>query len=95
MSYLTQKTLKKKVNFNGVALHSGNIVNISIKPAEPNFGIVFKRVDLDKNNLALSSPFIIASLLDFESKNILNQKSIVVWGILIIMFTAVYVTRTN
>ena len=51
MSYLTQKTLKKKVNFNGVALHSGNIVNISIKPAEPNFGIVFKRVDLDKNNL--------------------------------------------
>ena len=51
MSYLTQKTLKKKVNFSGVALHSGNIVNISIKPAEPNFGIVFKRVDLDKNNL--------------------------------------------
>ena len=51
MSYLTQKTLKKKVTFSGVALHSGNIVNISIKPAEPNFGIVFKRVDLDKNNL--------------------------------------------
>ena len=26
-------------------------VNVTIKPAEPNFGIVFKRVDLKKNNL--------------------------------------------
>ena len=26
-------------------------VNICIKPAEPNFGIVFKRVDLKINNL--------------------------------------------
>ncbi len=51
VSYLTQKTLKNTVNFNGVALHSGLKVNISIKPAKPNFGIVFKRTDLDKNNL--------------------------------------------
>ena len=26
-------------------------VNICVKPAEPNFGIVFKRVDLNENNL--------------------------------------------
>ena len=51
MSYLTQKTIKNKVSFNGVALHSGLNVNICIKPAEPNFGIVFKRVDLKTNNL--------------------------------------------
>ena len=51
VSYLTQKTLKNIVNFNGIALHSGKNVNISIKPAEPNFGIVFKRVDLTKDNL--------------------------------------------
>ena len=51
MSYLTQKTIKNKVTFNGVALHSGLDVNICIKPAEPNFGIVFKRVDLNENNL--------------------------------------------
>jgi len=46
VSYLTQKTIKNAVSFNGVALHSGLNVNICIKPAEPNFGIVFKRVDL-------------------------------------------------
>ena len=51
MSYLTQKTIKKNVSFSGVALHSGLNVNICIKPAEPNFGIVFKRVDLSNNNL--------------------------------------------
>ena len=51
MSYLTQKTIKSNVSFNGVALHSGLNVNVCIKPAEANFGIVFKRVDLNNNNL--------------------------------------------
>ena len=51
MSYLTQKTIKNNVNFCGIALHSGLSVNVCIKPAEPNFGIVFKRIDLKHNNL--------------------------------------------
>ena len=51
MSYLTQKTIKNNVSFNGIALHSGLDVNICIKPADPNFGIVFKRVDFNQNNL--------------------------------------------
>ena len=51
MSYLTQKTIKNNVSFSGVALHSGVDVNVCIKPAEPNFGIVFKRVDFKENNL--------------------------------------------
>ena len=51
MSYLTQKTIKNNVLFSGVALHSGLNVNVCIKPAKPNFGIVFKRVDLNYNNI--------------------------------------------
>ena len=51
VSYLTQKTISKNVFFSGTALHSGLDVNICIKPAEPNFGIVFKRVDLKTDNL--------------------------------------------
>ena len=50
MPYLSQKTLKNEVSFSGVSLHSGLIVNICIKPANPNFGIVFQRVDLKNNN---------------------------------------------
>ena len=51
VSYLTQKTIKNEVSFSGVALHSGLNVDLCIKPAEPNFGIVFKRTDLKSNNL--------------------------------------------
>ena len=51
MSYLTQKTIKNKVTFSGIALHTGLNVNVTIKPAEPDHGIVFKRVDLKNNNL--------------------------------------------
>ena len=51
MSYLTQKTIKNTVSFSGIALHSGKNVNIKIKPAEVDSGIVFKRVDLKSKNL--------------------------------------------
>ena len=55
MSYLTQKTLKNFIKFSGIALHSGLNVNLYIKPAEPNHGIVFKRVDLKLNNIIYPS----------------------------------------
>ena len=51
MSYLTQKTVKHSISFSGIALHSGHSVNVCIKPAKPDFGIVFKRVDLKSNNI--------------------------------------------
>ena len=51
MSNLNQKTLKNKINFCGVGLHSGKLVKVCIKPSEPDTGIVFKRVDLKNNNL--------------------------------------------
>jgi len=51
VSYLTQKTIKTNISFSGVALHSGLNVNVCIKPAKPDFGIVFKRVDLKSNNI--------------------------------------------
>ena len=55
MSLLNQKTLKNSVQFNGVGLHSGKIVNLSINPSEPDTGIVFKRIDLKDNNLVYPS----------------------------------------
>ena len=53
MKLLTQKTVKNPVNFSGVGLHSGKISNISLKPTEPNSGIIFKRIDLKVNNIVL------------------------------------------
>ncbi len=53
MKLLTQKTVKNPINFSGVGLHSGKISNISLKPTEPNSGIIFKRIDLKVNNIVL------------------------------------------
>ena len=51
MSYLNQKTIKNSISFSGIGLHTGVNINVSIKPANPDTGIIFKRVDLDNNNI--------------------------------------------
>ena len=51
MSYLNQKTINSPVILEGIGLHSGKNVKICVKPAEPNTGIIFKRVDLKINNI--------------------------------------------
>ena len=51
MSYLNQKTISSSILIQGVGLHSGENVKICIKPAEPNSGIIFKRIDLKSNNI--------------------------------------------
>ena len=53
MSLLNQKTIKSAINFQGVGLHSGKLVNICLKSSEPDSGIVFKRVDLKDNNVVI------------------------------------------
>ncbi len=46
-----QKTIKENINLQGVGLHNGEKVNLTIKPSKPNTGIIFKRVDIDSNNI--------------------------------------------
>lgn len=43
---LKQSTLKSMTQAVGVGLHSGQRVEITLRPAEPGTGIVFRRVDL-------------------------------------------------
>ena len=43
-----QRTIKNEVRATGVGLHSGEKVNLTLKPAKENHGIVFKRVDQKK-----------------------------------------------
>ena len=46
-----QNTINSSISFNGVGIHSGKAVNMKLVPAADDFGIVFKRTDLDKNNI--------------------------------------------
>tara|TARA_B100000780_G_scaffold265971_1_gene221837 strand:+ start:1853 stop:2773 length:921 start_codon:yes stop_codon:yes gene_type:complete len=61
MSVLKQKTIKKNISFKGIGLHSGIDVNLTIKPAKPNTGIVFKRTDVKNNNIIIPNLFNVSS----------------------------------
>ena len=63
MSILNQKTIKDNITFKGVALHSGLEVNLTIKPSEPNTGIIFKRIDLKANNIIVPNIFNVSSAI--------------------------------
>ena len=55
MKDIYQKTLSKQINFKGIGLHSGKESKIKLCAAEEDHGIIFKRVDLNKNNLIKAS----------------------------------------
>ena len=57
MSILNQKTIKNSIKFEGIGLHSGKKVDMSLVPSQPNTGIIFKRSDLKNNNLIYTSIF--------------------------------------
>ncbi len=44
---IEQRTLKNVIRATGVGLHTGDKVYLTLRPAAPNTGIVFRRVDLD------------------------------------------------
>jgi UDP-3-O-[3-hydroxymyristoyl] N-acetylglucosamine deacetylase len=46
-----QRTLKKEINCFSIGLHTGRKVNMKIKPAPVDTGIVFIRTDLPDNNV--------------------------------------------
>ena len=61
MSVLNQKTIKKNIKFEGIGLHSGKKVVMTLFPAQPNTGIIFKRSDLKNNNMIYSSVFNVSN----------------------------------
>ncbi|MDC3266941.1 MAG: UDP-3-O-acyl-N-acetylglucosamine deacetylase [Candidatus Rariloculaceae bacterium] len=44
---MKQRTLKESVKATGIGLHSGAKVYMTLRPAPPNSGITFRRIDLD------------------------------------------------
>ena len=61
MSVLNQKTINKDITLKGIGLHSGMEATIVLKPAEPNSGIVFKRTDIEENNIVIPNIFNVSS----------------------------------
>ena len=44
MALLNQKTLSKPISFNGIGLHSGKSVTLTVNPSEPDTGIYLREL---------------------------------------------------
>ncbi len=69
-----QKTIAKEVTFEGKGLHSGQNCTVSLMPARENSGIVFKRIDIEDDNIIpadfkyISNSNLCTTLKNFNSE---------------------------
>lgn len=54
---ICQKTLKSAISCTGIGLHSGNKVSMTLKPAEADTGIVFRRADVGGEGVEIPGTF--------------------------------------
>jgi UDP-3-O-[3-hydroxymyristoyl] N-acetylglucosamine deacetylase len=72
---INQRTLAKPVKVKGIGLHSGNPVQMTIKPAPVNHGIKFKRVDLPD---APCIPAIFQMVVDTSLATVIGNEGAIV-----------------
>jgi UDP-3-O-[3-hydroxymyristoyl] N-acetylglucosamine deacetylase/3-hydroxyacyl-[acyl-carrier-protein] dehydratase len=68
-----QRTLKEKISFSGIGLHTGAMVNMTIHPAPVNHWFIFKRIDVE------GSPIIKAdvnNVVDTSRGTVLQQNGV-------------------
>jgi len=63
-----QKTIEKEFRYEGVGLHTGKYVKTLFRPAPPNTGIVFRRVDLD-------TPVDVPAIIEYINKNEIKRNT--------------------
>src|SRR5690348_15478792 len=56
---LKQRTLKNMIRATGVGLHTGEKVYLTLRPAAPDTGIVFRRIDLPRPVEIKASPYAV------------------------------------
>jgi UDP-3-O-[3-hydroxymyristoyl] N-acetylglucosamine deacetylase len=56
---IKQRTIKNMIQATGVGLHKGEKVHLTLRPAQPNTGIVFRRVDLDPPIEMKANPYAV------------------------------------
>jgi len=66
-----QKTIKDSIELHGIGLHNGVEVNLCLRPAQANSGILFKRTDVDNNKNIIEASYknVSSSILCTKIKN--------------------------
>jgi UDP-3-O-[3-hydroxymyristoyl] N-acetylglucosamine deacetylase len=68
-----RRTLKREVGCTGIGLHTGRLVTLKLKPAPPNHGIRFRRVDV-----GVEIPASIESLAHLDHATTLQHRGVTV-----------------
>ena len=55
MFEINQQTINNEIELTGIGLHNGQKVNLVIKPLEVDSGIIFKRIDINQDNIINAS----------------------------------------
>ena len=55
MLEIFQRTISESISFEGIGLHSGKNSKVTIIPGKTDQGIIFKRIDLNSNNLVAAN----------------------------------------
>jgi UDP-3-O-[3-hydroxymyristoyl] N-acetylglucosamine deacetylase len=63
-----QRTLRRQISCAGIGLHSGNKVTLTLKPAPPDTGVVFRRTDL-----GLEIPATVKHVAAFQYATVLGR----------------------
>ncbi len=66
---IKQRTIRKSVKARGIGIHSGNMVNMTLIPAESNHGIVFKRMDAGGKIVKAHNAFVNEVVLSTSIEN--------------------------
>ncbi|MDA3882682.1 MAG: bifunctional UDP-3-O-[3-hydroxymyristoyl] N-acetylglucosamine deacetylase/3-hydroxyacyl-ACP dehydratase [Bacteroidales bacterium] len=70
-----QKTLKSEAVFKGIGLHTGKHMTAKVLPTEANFGIKFKRVDIDKQPII---PALAEYVVDTSRGTVIGKNDVTV-----------------
>ncbi|MFZ5569462.1 MAG: UDP-3-O-acyl-N-acetylglucosamine deacetylase [Thermodesulfobacteriota bacterium] len=73
--HVYQRTIAKPVSCSGVGVHSGKMVNLTIRPAPANNGIKFVRVDLPNSP---SVPALFTMVVDTSLATVIGKDGVIV-----------------
>ncbi len=68
-----QKTIAKPVKVSGIGLHTGHLVEMTLKPAEENFGYAFQRVDLENKPIIKA---IVENVVDTSRSTVIGENGV-------------------
>ena len=73
---MNQTTLRREFRMTGMGLHTGRTVTVSVRPAQPDYGIAFRRTDRFNMSgmFSFCSSLTSLNLSNFNTNNVTDMR---------------------